>query len=449
MPPSVLLLLGVLAAGPVAVPVATAAPVVAGPTLTLKDAVGLALQHAFSTRIAGFREASAEAKVGQARVGFVPDLSADLTENAYSRVVNRKYVGFSGGATIPGSALYGKSLQADVNANYVLISTTRRLDLKSAKLARDAQFQSSETAKRQVIRDVARAYLQVVQADALKRLADQDVARRTRHHQEAEALVRAGKRADYEVIRADADLAASEANQIEAKNGARLSRSTLAQTVGTSLPLDFTADPPAPPVDPRGEKTGSATADMIGDTLKKRADIRAAEFDAESARVNVDRNVRRYLPTLSLFARYTKYPAPSRFDTFDSSLTYGGQLEVRFSDTLTNVYRERDARAQARLQAVVADQTRTAVSLDVERAMLEVDRATEVAGSVQKSVEAARRNYQTASERYRLGVGSQTEQIDAEAALVEAEVNAAKADVGVRTALWNLRYEMGESLDVL
>ena len=114
-----------------------------------------------------------------------------------------------------------------------------------------------------------------------------------------------------------------------------------------------------------------------------------------------------------------------------------------------NFYRDRDARAQARLQDVVADQTRVAVSLDVERSMLEVDRATEVAASVSKSLAAARRNYETASERYRLGVGSQTEQIDAEATLVEAEVNAAKADVGLRTALWNLRYEMGEPLDVL
>jgi outer membrane protein len=417
----------------------------AGPTLTLKAAVALALQHAFSARIAAYRDASAEAKVAEARVGFLPDLSAELTQNYSDRHFNPHYVS----AIPPGYPTYQTSTQADFSANYVLISSTRRLDLRSAQLARESQERNTEVAKRQVIRDTARAYLQVVQADQLKRLAEQDVARRTRHRDEAEALVKAGKRADYENIRAEADLSGAEATLVEARNSARLARSTLAQTIGTAIPLDVVAEPPAPPVDPRGEKKGTVSQELIVDSVQRRADVRATQYDAEAAHVNVSRNTRHFYPTLSVFARYSYLPTASNSDLIDSSLTYGGQLQILFSDNLKNFYRERDARAQARLQDVVADQTRVAVSLDVERAMLEVDRATEVSASVAKSRDAAQRNYETASERYRLGVGSQTEQIDAEAALVEAEVNAAKADVGLRTALWNLRYEMGEPLDVL
>lgn len=434
---------------------AASAPAPSGPPLSLRDAVNLALTHAFSARIASYREASASAKVGEAWVAFLPDVTGVVVDNAYQNTVNSNYVGLkpppTPGATpfpIPSSELHGTQTEADINAQYVLLSSTRRLNLKAAQLARDSQRNQTENARRQVIRDTARAYLQVVQADALLRLADQDVARRRQHLDEASALVKAGKRAEYEVIRAEADLAASEASLVDAKNQARVARSTLAQTVGTSLPLDFAAEPPAPPVDPRKQKPREAQADMIQNSLQKRPDVESAEYDATAAQVGVEQQRRAYLPSLSLFARYTKYPSPASTDLIDSSWTYGGQLTIRFSDMLTNAYRERDARAQAHLQAVVADQTRVAVSLDVERAMLEVDRATEVQASQQKALDAAQRNYDSVAARYHLGVATQTEQIDAEAALVEVETNAAKADIALRTALWNLRYEMGEPLDV-
>ncbi|HVO32038.1 MAG TPA: TolC family protein [bacterium] len=427
---------------PVLVAAAATSAAEPGAHLSLHDAVGMALQHAFSARIAEYKETSADAKVAEARVAFLPDLSADYSENRYDDSLR-------GIARAAGVSSSGRETEADLNAQYTLISSTRRLNLKAAQLARESQQGQTESAKRQVIRDTARAYLQVVQADALLHLAEQDVARRQRHREEAEALVKAGKRAEYEVIRADADLAAAEAQRVDAKNAARTARSTLAQTVGAALPLDFVAESPAPPVDPRTEKKSQVAPELIRDSLNRRADVKAAEDDAESARVGVERQRRAYLPTVSLFARYTKYPNPGPTDFVDSQFMYGGQITIRFSDMLTNAWRERDARAQARLQAVVADQTRVAVSLDVERAMLEVDRAVEVKASVEKSLAAAQRNYETAAERYRLGVASQTEQIDAEVTLVSAEADAAKADVGLRTALWNLRYEMGESLDVL
>jgi outer membrane protein TolC len=112
-----------------------------------------------------------------------------------------------------------------------------------------------------------------------------------------------------------------------------------------------------------------------------------------------------------------------------------------------NLWRVRAARDDARSARVAAEQTRVAVSLDLQRAALEVDRATEVLAANQKSLAAARRNFDAVEERYRLGVASQTEKIDSESALVSAETDAVKADVAWRTALWSLRYEMGESLD--
>ena len=424
-----------------------AAPVATGQVLPMRDAIGLALQYAFPSRIAQFREAAAAARVGEARVAFLPDLSAGLSQNASEREIKPAFVG-----TLP---RHSDSLQGDVTASYVLLNTTRRLDLLTAKVNRQGLAAATEDAKRAVIRDTARAYLNVVQADALLRLAEQDLTRRARHVEETRALVRAGKRADYETLRAEAELATSEASAIEARNGARIARATLAQVVGKELPIGFATEQPPPPADPRKGKSGAEAARaIVADSLVRRPDVRAAGADAEIARLSFARQERRYLPTVSLFARYNRVfeqyndPLDDFQSPYDTAFSWGGQLEVRFTDMLANKYRSQAARAEARAARVVEDQTRVAASLEIERASLELDRATEVSAATAKTLDATRRNYEVTSERYRLGVATQTERVDAEAALVEAEVNAAKADVGYRIALWNLRYEMGEPLDV-
>lgn len=416
------------------------------PVLGLRDAIGMALQYAFPSRIAGFREASAAARVGEARVAFLPDFSASVSRSSSERELKDVAIGI-----IP---RHSDSVQGDLSASYILLNTTRRLDLMAAKVQRQGLAASTEDAKRAVIRDTARTYLLVVQADALLRLAEQDLTRRTRHVDETRALVRGGKRADYEILRAEAELATSEAAAVEARNGARIARATLAQVVGKELPLGFATETPAPPSDPRSGKRGAEAARaIVADSLARRPDVRAAGADAEIARLSFVKAERRYLPTLSLFARYNRvfdrYTAPA-FDSenlYDSDFSWGGQLEIRFTDILANRYRSQASRAETRLARVVEDQTRVAASLEIERASLELDRATEVSAATVKTLDATRRNYESTSERYRLGVATQTERVDAEGALVEAEVNAAKSDVGYRIAIWNLRYEMGEPLD--
>lgn len=430
------------------------------PLLTMKDAIALALRHAFPSRIAGFREAAAAARVGEAWVAFAPDLSASISGNAYQVLPNQNYQVRAGDEVIsvPQEDTVGSTdWEASATASYVLLSTTRRLNLAAARLQRDGLAADNEEAKRAVVRDTAGTYLRVVESDALLRLAEQDVARRTRHLAESRALVAAGKRAEFEVLRAEAELATAEAARVEAKNGARIARATLAQVVGKELPLDFATERPAPPEDPRGGKSGpDAARGIVPDSLARRPDVRAAAASAEVARIGVRTMDRRYAPTLSLFARYSRPILGTNDDPLYGDVweftreqyVWGGTLEIRFSDMLANRWRSKAARAESRLAAVVEDQTRVAASLEIERASLEVDRATEVSAATAKSLDAARRNYESTSERYRLGVATQTERVDAEAALVEAEVNAAKADVGYRVALWNLRYQMGETLDV-
>ncbi len=409
--------------------------------LTLQDAVALAKRHAFASRISGFREAAADAGVAEARIAFLPDVSGRVSGNAYQQSINPDYV-FAG--TIGSGDLRGDSWDADASASYVLLSSTRRLDLAAAKLRRESEAADNDAAKRAVVRDTARAYLQVVGADGRLRLAEQDVARRRRHLEEARALVKAGKRAEFEVIAAEAELATAEATLVETKNAARIARSALAQTVGTELPLDFIAELPPAPQDAR---SGRDVPAVVGDALKRRGELRSVEADAAAARIAYERANRHYLPTLSLYANYNRVLDVSERDAFDETISYGGQLQVRFSDMLSNRYRAKASHAESRLANVVADQTRVAISLEVERAVLETDRAVEVLAATEKSLDASRRNYESATERYRLGVATQTERLDAESALVKAEVDAANSRFNYHTALWNLRYEMGEPLD--
>ncbi|MBI5078603.1 TolC family protein, partial [Candidatus Saganbacteria bacterium] len=131
-----------------------------------------------------------------------------------------------------------------------------------------------------------------------------------------------------------------------------------------------------------------------------------------------------YLPTVMLTGltgnHVTEYPA-YRSDVNSWAVT--GSASWTLFDGLGIQKRIREAAANLSAQKAAEKQIRGGIELEVREAYLSLKSVKETIESVRKARESAEENYKVSNLRYRSGVGTNIEVIDAQVALTQAEIN--------------------------
>ena len=410
----------------------------AGETLTMPRAVELALTHNFAAREALADMDAARAGVGEAATGFIPNLSASVSASGFRSSLNPDFAAPIDPDLVD---LTGESYSTSVNASYPLLNTSRRLSwLQSRAQASSAEYALDAT-KRRLVRDVANAYLDVVEADALARLAQEDLKRRENALIEAKEMVSAGRRANFELLRAEAEKAQADARLLEASNTRQLARAELSRVIGVKLEDAFAVEmpelPDAPEVDP--DDTGA---------LDKRPEVRAQAASTQAALYSQRAATRTYMPSVNLFANWSRDLAPTEADLTVEDFSYGASLSVAFGTQAATLWRTRAARARTRGAQTIEERLKYEIEIEAKRAALNLEHRRNEREARKQALEASRRAFENTAERYRLGVATQTERIVAEATLAQAESDDTRADVALAKAVWNLRYAVGEVMEV-
>ena len=416
----------------------------AGPveSLTLYQAVALAQSHSFAVREAALNVDAAQAGLAERATDFLPRVSASVTANGFNQTLNPNYFTPVDPTLLN---LSGESYSTDVGVSYGLLSSTRRLNWRREQALTRGSRDSFEAAKRRLVRDVASGYLSVVEADSLARLAVEDAKRRDNALLEARGMVEAGRRAEFEILRAEAENAAARARVLDAENNQRVARAELSRVVGVRLGQQFRTTFPAAPEVPALPASAEARRSRV---LANRPEVRASAQETLAARLSQNAASRTYLPTLGLFANYRRDLAPRETDLTIESFSYGASLSVVFGDQAATVWRVRGARARALSAITRADRLKYELEVEAQRAQLNYEYAIKDREAREQALVASRRAFESTAERYRLGVATQTERIDADAALAQAESDDTRSQVALAKALWEVRYALGESVEV-
>lgn len=409
--------------------------------VTLAQAVEIALRQNFGAREARASAAEARAQAGVAATAFLPRFSASVGASGYRQFLNPDYVL----PVDPNIDLTGTSYSTSVDMSYALLTSTRRLNWQQSKLNAEASQLSYEATRRKLIRDVAMAYLDVLEADSQARLAGEDLKRRQNGRNEAAELAKAGRRAQYEVLQAEAEEAAAAARNVAATNKKRVSRAVLAHILGQPLHFDVGVKMPDKPEAPQAK---AFDPELAATVARKRPEGRMSQATAQAAVLAHRASKRSYFPTLGLFAGYRRDLDPSNTQITIESLDYGASLSVAFSDQAATLWRVRAARASEERQAAAADVIRTDLLAAAQNAILDHEGAIEDFDARKRARDAARRAFEVAVERYRLGVASQTDRIAAEATLAQAESDYTTSEINLSRSIWELRYALGETMEV-
>jgi HAE1 family hydrophobic/amphiphilic exporter-1 len=289
------------------------------------------------------------------------------------------------------------------------------------------------------VRDVTTAFYDVLAARELQRIAEENLAVRRRHLEEARRRMDLGTATDYDVLSAEvaADNARPEA--IRAANQVRQARERLRFLLGDGKDVDA-AGTLAVDVEPAPEHEASLRAALLG-----RPDLAEMAHRRGVARELVTIASAQGRPRLDLSGAWGRRWLDVRdAQTSGGTWTLGLVLKVPVFDGLKTSGRVMQARADLDQVALDEVKLRDAIALEVRTAVDAVQEAGEIVRALSGTVRQAERVLDMAEKGYELGVKTRLDVEDASANLVSAQAGLARAHRDYRVARVNLAWARGE-----
>jgi len=387
-----------------------APPTVPDP-LRLADAADLALCNNPLTRESWANAKASAAALGVARGAYLPNVTGDATAERL-RTWNLPNIG---NQTL---------LNATITFNYLLFDFGGRdaaLDLARESLLA-ADWTHNNTLQ-SVLLGAVQAYYQVyatgeaVQAAAANEKASLTSLEATR------ARLRVGNATRADVLQAQTAYSQAQLNRTQREGDAANSRGVLANQLGLSADRAINI---APPPDLEATRVAErAVGELIELAKAKRPDLAAAQAQVRAAESNIRVQQALGKPSLSLFGTAGATRAVPGGDPRSGAI--GLQITIPFFTGYRNTYQIQQAREQLDLQLATRDKLATDVALDVWTAYQELRTQGQALTTATELVASAQESYNVALARYRAGVGTITDLLNAQSALSSAQLQVIQA----------------------
>lgn len=399
--------------------------------LSLGDCIRVALQHHPAAVVAERGTAAAAAAWRQTRASLYPQVTFGSSYNRFQSTRQGFTVGSPGASENRETSLQFSQLVWDSGL------TPSRVRQSQARL-RQAQWEEAETIQSLAF-NVARNFYSVLRSRALVRLNEAIVARAERDVDLARTTVEVGTGAPIDILRAQVPLANAQVDLIAARKQAAKDLEALKNALGLpgDSPLEIAAGPfPGEPTLSLEECRSRAYA--------QRPELRRLEAELAAAREALQATRIQQRLQLTVNGTYEDFLYSSR--DVDREWSAGAVLSAPlFDGGRTKAVVQA---AQANLEAVQAqqDQMRQRIDLEVSQAYLDLESARERRQAAQLGVELAQQNLAANQDRYREGVGSLLEVMDAQVELSRAETHQIQAEYDFYLAIIALQQAMGERL---
>ncbi len=401
--------------------------------LTLPDLVDLALCANPATAVAFAGARSAAANVGIARASELPSLSATIgpTLNRSDYLNNQRFV--ASNSTDLGSS-------ASLALNYLLFDfggRAARIDVARSQ-QRAALGQVADTAQTVALTTVT-AYNSLNANLGAVTAARATVAFNRSSFDLADGKRRAGVSTPADALQARTALAQAELTLAQAQGNARTAAGQLAVAIGQP-PTTILTLAPAPSLATADSLTRDVTT-LIADAERLRPDLTTARAnrDAALAQVRAARSDTR--PSVGLSVQDSLGYANSVTDANRASV--GVTLSLPLFNGFDRTYRVASARAEADRQAALLEQARQQAGLDVYTQATALRTAIVVLATARDLINSATASADIAQGRFKAGVGTFTDLLNAQSALASARQQLVSADFGVRDAQARLARAVG------
>jgi outer membrane protein len=355
---------------------------------------------------------------------------------------------------VPGSGLLPpRVLYPDVPDNW-----RSRLDLqwpiytggRSDALERAARAEASAAAsdvgatRAELRLEVARAFWALVTARSSIGVLERAVERAQSHVSDVRQRLTAGVIPPNEVASAEAQESRERMLLIESRNQQGIAAADLARLIGE--PIDATIEPAAT-LESAGSPSAALDA-LVAEAHSGRDDRRALERRIEAAEERIDAAEAGARPTVSVgggldYARPNPKIFP-RADRWDDSWDLGVNLSWSLWDGGRTKAEVAQALAGADAVRQRLSELDSTIALEIRQRLLEIESGRAAIAAADDSVRSAEEARRVVAERFAAGVVTHTEVLDAQLALLQAELDRTRALANLRLSEARLERATGK-----
>ncbi|NOY76340.1 MAG: TolC family protein [Calditrichaeota bacterium] len=401
--------------------------------LNLKTSLEIAFQKNSQLKIARAKLDQAEAKLGQARTGFFPKLTG---QSNYTRLDYAPFIPLkSFGSIFPGGGMFGgatsgstpKKITIGRAENYgISISLQQPIftgfkitnGYSIAKHNKKAAEQNYKKAKEDLIFSVEQAYWNLVKAHKFDEIARESIKQMQAHMQDLQNMYNVGMLTRNEILKAQVRLSNVRLMEIKAKNAVELAQTALCNILGLPLDTEVLLDEPLEfiPLPIQNIKQALQLA------RANRPDLKMIQENVIIGKKMVDMSKGSYLPTIAFVANYGyKYPDREYNPDFYATWTVSVVAQMNLFDWGETYYKQAESEYQLAQIRNTQKMIQDGVTLEVTQSFLQANEAKEKIQVSQKTVEQAKENFRVTENKFKEGMATNTDFLDANGLLTQAK----------------------------
>ena len=386
-------------------------PAVAGPQLTIQQAEAIAIKSNPQITIGRLRALVAQQNVRETRSAFFPTAYLSLTavqSDPGSRIT---------AGSLSNSAIYPRAAGGAAVSQLVTdFGRTNNL-LSSSQYGAKAEDQNAAATRADILLAVDQAFYNSLETKALVTVAQETVHARQTLVDKIQALTNAKLKSDIDLSFSNVELARARLLLLESQSNHENALAALSAILGYSDEQNFALVEEAAPV----TQPDPDVAPLIQQALQQRPEIKALQFDVESAQKFGSAEHDLWRPTVEALGVVGQ--APVRDDHIPS---WYGAVGVNVNIPVFNGFlynaRAKAADLQTEVQRQSLLDTRNNIARDVRNSWQDSRRAFERLSVTQQLREQASLALDLAQARYNLGLGSIVEFTQAELQKTEADI---------------------------
>ena len=414
--------------------------------VTLEEALTRAAANSHRLGELRAREAAAGAVRDQRRAADLPIVSAQA---GYQRTNHVDEFGFMENGQL--QVLYPDvpdNWRSRIDMQWPIYSGGRTKALEQAAAAeQSATGKDLESARADLRLEATRAFWALVTATESVSVVEESVKRIEAQLSDVRAQFDAGFLPPNDMLTVDSRVSLQRTLLIQAMNQRDSTRAELARLMGAPVDASFDVDAVLAPASARPAPPSASAPQALTPPDLNRADRQALALRVEAAESRIEAARAETKPSITIVAGYD-YARPNprifpRKDEWEDSWDLG----VNVTFTLWNGGRTAAQVAEARHQAEAARQrlaeADTQIALDVRQRQLDLGSARSQVETASAAVQSATEARRVVAERFKAGVATSTDLLDAQVDQLQSELERTRALANVRLAEARLARALG------
>lgn len=387
--------------------------------LSLKESVAIALKNNPSIGVARGNIEEAKAEKEKARSNFFPKI---YTSSSYTRLDEERKMEMNIPPIPPMSIPLTDNEIYDYNLSFAQplftggqITSLYRMQVENLEASKN----NFEKVKNDLIFEVKKAYFKVLEAEKLRKVAEEAVNQVKSHLKVVKDFFAEGMVPEVEVLRAKVALANTRQGLINADNGVRLAKSyfnsLLNRDMGEEVKLEDILS---------FEESDIDLSSSIEEAFRNRAEIREMENRLRMAEEGVKIARSNFFPQVTLIGNWDRKKGEEMpVDEWKESWNAVISVSMDIWDWGENENEVKKTKAQLEQLENSFSLLKTSIELEVRQAYLNILAAKEKIKVQQEAVKEAERNFQDTSLRFKEGMATTTDVLDAQTLLTQAKTD--------------------------